>query len=479
MSAIPDVPAAIGLDIGGTHLRAARVGADGTIQAHLRRPTRRGAAEVLADSLALIAELRTSDTTSVGLGIPGQVDSRRGKVLSGGYVDLSTLPFAERVQDAAGLPVVMENDAAMALVAEHSIGAARTYANVVMLTIGTGIGGAVLEGGQLLRGKGTAGQLGHLVIDPAGPLCLCGRKGCLETSSSGSSLARHIARAGLPPETQVEDLLARMPEPISTAVVMAWAAPLRQAIDSLVAALGPDLVLLGGGLGRQAVSALEHLPQPASSWYDAPIQPAALGSEAGVIGAGLAALRSSHTKRKTVILVNGVPASGKSTVARQIGDALGWPVLSLDTVKQPFLDALPPGDRLFNRTLGRASYRAMFDVVRDAPVGSGFVLDAWFGLQPVECLAEALEGAGVLGCVELWCEAPPGEIGRRYADRAGRRGPGHPGLDYVPELIDLARRATPTGLVPARRQDTTQGVDLQGVLSWAIAGLQAPLRFFS
>ncbi|TNC50424.1 ROK family protein [Rubellimicrobium rubrum] len=479
MSADPDLPVAIGLDIGGTHLRAARVDADGVIQSELWRPTRRGSEDVLADSLELIAELRTARTAGVGVGIPGQVDAQRRNVLSGGYVDLSALPFAGRVQEATGLPVAIENDAAMALLAEKSIGAAQTYANVVLLTVGTGIGGAVLEQGQLLRGRGTAGQLGHLVTDPAGPVCLCGRRGCLETFSSGSSLARHVAEAGLPPGTRIEDLLDRMPEPVATAVVTAWAGPLRQAIDSLVAALNPDLVLLGGGLGHQAVSALQRLPEPVRSWYDAPIRPAALGPEAGVIGAGLAALRFTRAERKIVVLVNGVPASGKSTVARQLGDALGWPVLSLDTVKQPFLDALPPGDRSFNRTLGRASYRAMFDVIRDAPAGSSFVLDAWFGFQPVERLAEAVKAAGVDGCAELWCEAPPEEIGRRYAERAERRGAGHPGLEYVPELIDLAHRAGPTGLLPMRRQDTTKDLDLPAVLSWARDALRTPLQFFS
>jgi glucokinase len=457
---------AIGLDIGGTHLRAARVAADGRIEAHRSLPTRRDASAVLADALRLIGELRSPEVGAIGVGAPGQVDGERREVLSGGYVDLSTLPFARRLEEAAGLPVAVENDAAMALVAEHAVGAAREASNVVLLTVGTGIGGAVLERGRLLRGRRSAGQLGHIVIDPDGPPCLCGRRGCLETLSAGPALARHMAEAGLPPGTRAEDLLAQPDSPAARTALGAWARPLRQAVDTLVAALNPDLVLLGGGLGAAAAAVLRDHAPPARGWYDAPVRAAALGDDAGVIGAALAGLRAGGTAAKRVVLVNGVPASGKSTVAHALSRALGWPHLALDTVKQPFLEELPPGDRLFNRTLGRASYRALFDLVRDAPDGSGFVLDAWFGFQPLDRLKEGLARAGVGRVAEIWCAAPPEEIGRRYAARAPSRGPGHPGLDYVPELVELAARAGPTGFAPLRTVDATQRPDVDGLALW-------------
>lgn len=457
-------PCAIGIDIGGTHLRAARVTMDGTIEEQLRKPSRRDPEAMLADCLSLIAQLRTPEVRAVGIGVPGQVDPRTREVFSGGYVDLSSIPFADRVAEATGLPLAIENDGAMALLGEHAHGAARGCRNAVLLTIGTGIGGAVLESGRLIRGRRSAGQLGHVVADPDGLPCLCGNRGCVETTSAGPALARLLHQAGFPDGTRVEHALAD-PSDAAAAALSAWAAPLRRAVDSLVAALDPEVVVLGGGLGAQAAAALERLPPPEPGWFGAPVVAARLGEEAGAIGASLAGLRAAGVGRKRVVLVNGVPASGKSTVARALSRELGWPLLTLDTIKQPFLDALPPGDRLFNRTLGRAAYRAIWSLLTDAPKGV-FVLDAWFGFQPLEILCEGLREAGAEAVAEVWCAAPPEEIGRRYAERALLRGPGHPGLDYVPELVELAAQARPTGVAPLRSIDTSRPLDLASLVTW-------------
>jgi len=455
---------AIGIDIGGTHLRAARVAEDGRIVEVRRTACVRDPETVLADCLALVEALGGPAVVAIGVGVPGQVDAASGEVFSGGYVDLSGIRFAARLTEATGLPVAVENDAAMACLAEHAFGAARGCDAVAMLTIGTGIGGAIMEGGRLVRGRRSAGQLGHLVVDREGAPCLCGRRGCLETVSSGTAFARHVAAAGLPEGTRAANLLARAHDPDARAVLAAWAGPLRMAVDSLVAALDPDVVVLGGGAGSVAAEALGRLPA-ARSWFDAPVRAAALGDDAGVIGAAVAALGSASPRRRA-ILVNGVPASGKSGVARALADALGWPLLALDTVKAPFLDALPQGDRDFNRTLGRASCQAMLRVMADAAPGTGFVLDAWFGFQPIGLLSEGLCQANSDAVAEIWCEAPPDEIGRRYAERAKRRGPGHPGLDYVPELVALAGRAAPTGTAAVMRVDTTRPLDLAAAMAW-------------
>ncbi len=450
------MPVAIGIDIGGTRLRAARV-RHGVIEARATAPSSRDPAEVTARCLALVDQVRSPEVTSLGIGVPGQVHADERRVLSGGYVDLSGFDFAGQVQAATGLAVVIENDATMALLAEAAQGAAAGCATVVMLTIGTGIGGAILERGRVLRGIGAAGQLGHLVIDPLGRACVCGRIGCVETVSSGTAFALHLAEAGLPPDTKAEDLLARADAP-ARAVIDAWARPLRAAIDSLVTVMNPDCVVIGGGAGAAAVAALKTVP-PRASWFSAPVRAAELGDDAGVIGAALAALGTAP-RGKRAVLVNGVPASGKSSVARALADVTGWPVLALDTIKNPFLAALPPGDRLFNRTLGRASYAAIFDLIADAPDGGTFVIDAWFGFQPVETLNEHLARAGVTDVAEVWCHAPPDTIGARYAARLGTRLPGHPGAEYVPELIGLAARAQPTGLAPRLDLDTTLAPDM-------------------
>lgn len=456
---------AIGIDIGGTHIRAGRIGPAGELLAQAERPSERDARAVLMTCLNLVAEFRTPDVAAVGVGIPGRVVSAGRRVLSGGYVDLSPFDFAGEIEAAAGLPVALENDAAMALVAEAARGAARGCRNSVMLTIGTGIGGAVLDGGTLLRGGGTAGQLGHLVVQRPGRPCLCGRSGCLETVSSGTAFARHLAEAGLPAETRAEALVERE-DAAARQVIENWAGPLRQAIDSLVAALAPEVVVLGGGVGGAAAAAVNRLLQP-SPWYQAPIMAAELGDTAGMIGAGLAALRARPgAGSKRVILVNGVPASGKSTVSAALSAATGWPRLALDTIKNPFLAELPPGDRLFNRSLGRASYAAIFGLLEEAPQGHVAIVDAWFGFQPVEVLKAGLARAGVTEVLELWCEASAEEIGARYAARVGKRPPGHPGSEYVPELIELARRAAPVGLWPVMRVETATRPDTRALLEW-------------
>jgi glucokinase len=452
---------AIGIDIGGTRLRAALV-ATGVIEARASAPSSPDPQQVLARVLDLVAQVRSPGVTALGIGVPGQVHATTRRVLSGGYVNLSGLDFAAEVEAATGLPVTIENDATMALLGEAAHGAAKGRANVVMLTIGTGIGGAILDGGRVLRGAGSAGQLGHLCIDPNGRTCVCGRVGCVETVSSGTAFGTHLAEAGLPADTRAEDLLARQ-DPTARAVIAAWATPLRAAIDSLIATCNPDCVVIGGGAGAAAFAALATVPAR-GAWYTAPVLVATLGDDAGVIGAATAALTARPRKR--LVMVNGVPASGKSRVARALADATGWPILTLDTIKGPFLDILPPGDRLFNRTLGRASYAAIFDLIGDAPAGSTFIVDAWFGFQPAEVLEQGLARAGVTDLAEVWCHAPPALIGQRYGDRLHDRHPGHPGADYVPELIALAERAAPTGLAPCYPVDSTQPLDIGALTGW-------------
>lgn len=453
----------IGLDVGGTNLRAARVGADGRILASARLATRRDA--VLQDCLSLIAQLRTPDVTAIGMGLPCRVDPLRHTVSAGGYVDLSATDPWEIIGTATGLPVTIENDATMALIGEMAFGAARGLRSVVLLTIGTGIGGAIVDRGQVLRGKDTAGQLGHLIVRPDGLRCVCGGRGCVETESAGLALPRHVAAHGLPPDTRAETLLAST-DPAARAALHDWAAPLRTAIDSLAVTLAPEAILIGGGLGGAMAAALRDVPKGTGDWFDPVVRPAELGDDAGVIGAAAAARDVSDQAPRRVVLVNGVPASGKSRVARALADQTGWPILALDTIKEPFLQSLQPVDRPFNRKLGQAAYQAIFGTLADAPPGT-FILDAWFGFQPPEVLAEGLSRAGITAAVELWCAAPPKEIGRRYGARAATRTPGHPGPEYVPELVELATRARPQGTRPTLTVDTTQPIDGAVLADWA------------
>jgi glucokinase len=279
----------IGIDVGGTNVRAARI-AGGEIVAWHSLPTASNADKVIGQILELTRSLDSPDVVAMGVGVPGRVDVSKGEVLSGGFVDFVGASLRNRLQDRLGKPVAIDNDATMALIGEAKSGAARGRSHAALLTIGTGIGGALLSDGKIFRGRATAGQLGHLAVETGGEVCLCGRRGCIETWSSGTALGALIRKAGLDPKTRVEDLLASAEtHAVAARVLEAWARPLRGAIDSLVAVLDPEIVVLGGGLGIAAHQALTRFPAQ-STWYQCPVVPAELGDRAGVIGAAVLAL---------------------------------------------------------------------------------------------------------------------------------------------------------------------------------------------
>ena len=169
---------------------------------------------------------------------------------------------------------------------------------------------------------------------------------------------------------------------------------------------------------------------------------------------------------KFAVLVNGVPASGKSTVARQLAERTGWPLFALDTVKEALFAHLGTGDRAHNRRFGQASYQAIFALIGDCPEGSAAIIDAWFGFQPEEVLRAHLARAGVTDVAQLWCAAPPEVVGARYLARLGVRASGHLGAEYAPELVALASRAQPLDGFQTLALDTSGPVDLSPAAEW-------------
>ncbi len=276
----------IGIDVGGTRIRAARIARDGAMAGRIAEavdPTRGGFA---AQVLRLVGALRHPATAAVGIGIPGRVAGGSGEILSAGYLDIAGLDLPALVRDEAGLPAQVENDAMAALIGE----AHGAHGLVAMVTVGTGIGGALLCDGKPWHGGGVAGQFGHVTVAADGPPCNCGRTGCVETFSSGTALGRLIAAAGLPATTTVESLLAASAtgDPGAADILRDWAAPMQRALETLVAVVDPVRLILGGGLGHAMAGALVRLPDR-SPWFSLAPEPARLGDDAGVIGAGLAA----------------------------------------------------------------------------------------------------------------------------------------------------------------------------------------------
>jgi glucokinase len=289
----------------------------------------------------------------------------------------------------------------------------------------------------------------------------------VETLSSGTALRRHIHEAGLS-AASVADVfeMASNGNATARAVLHTWAAPLRIALDNIAATMDPEIVVLGGGLGCDAARALADLPAVAP-WFRPTILPAKLGDDAGVIGAGLSTFATaSKSAEKRVVLVNGVPASGKSRLAKSLSQRTGWPVLSLDGIKNPFLEHIGGVDREFNRTLGKASYQAIWSFIREAPAGSTFIVDAWFGFQPKALLETYIRDAGVDRVAELWCKVPGAIAAQRYASRLEDRLPGHPGAEYVAELALLADRAEPMACGVSKTVDQTKEPDMDSITAW-------------
>lgn len=169
---------------------------------------------------------------------------------------------------------------------------------------------------------------------------------------------------------------------------------------------------------------------------------------------------------KRAVLVNGIPASGKSTVARMISDEMNWPLLALDTIKEAFFAHIGTGDRDYNRLLGKASYQAVFALIKDFPQGTTVVIDAWFGFQPTETFNGHMATAEIGQAVEIWCHAPDNVLGERYRARLGKRHAGHLGEAYIPELIALAETARPLGIQPRFEIDTALPLDRGSLITW-------------
>ncbi|CAI0859160.1 AAA family ATPase [Serratia quinivorans] len=171
---------------------------------------------------------------------------------------------------------------------------------------------------------------------------------------------------------------------------------------------------------------------------------------------------------KTVILVNGIPASGKSTLARALAQHFGLPYLSLDGIKEPFMAQLGNVDRELNRRLGYAAYQAIWSLVAQAPQRCIYVIDAWYGFQPRELLRQYLREAGVTQVLEVWNQISAKLAAERYAARLGQRSAGHPGAEYLPELRALAERAMPMAIGPVIRVDQALPLEIDRLVDWLV-----------
>jgi glucokinase len=303
-------PVAVGIDIGGTRLRAAVVHADGTLSRRMAQPTPANDAEGLLTRLREVVAALDADVP-VGIGIAGLV-SPDGVVRYGPNIGIRDLALAAELEGTTGCDVVVLNDASAAALGEQRVGAAAGCDDVVLFTIGTGVGGGIVVDGRLLVGShGFAAELGHLVVHDGGRRCPCGSRGCVEAYASGTAIGL-LARERLV-DPELETVLRARPDLTGPAVTAAardgdaFAAEvltevghwLGVAIGSVANALDPQIVLLGGGAA--AATADWVLPEARAVAQQRligarfrtlpPVELARLGDDAGMIGAGLHAGR--------------------------------------------------------------------------------------------------------------------------------------------------------------------------------------------
>lgn len=303
-------PIAIGVDIGGTQLRAATVDADGHILDRRRHPTPAGDASELVTVLRSVAsDLDAAGQLPIGVGIAGLVTAE-GVVRYGPNIGVRDLPLAAALAGMSAGGVVVVNDASAATFGEQRFGAGRGASDLLLFTVGTGVGGGVVVAGQLVLGRGGfAGELGHLIVAEGGRPCPCGNLGCIEAYASGSAIGA-MAREALA-DPAVDSSLREVEDPVGKDVTAAAEAGdrlasrvledagrwLGVAAASLVNVLDPQLVLVGGGAATATApwllpaardSLADHLV--GADWREPPpIELATLGDDAGVVGSALLA----------------------------------------------------------------------------------------------------------------------------------------------------------------------------------------------
>ncbi len=305
---------AIGIDVGGTKVGGLLVADDGEVLAEESADTPAGDVEATMETMYGVARALAGrgEPEGIGVGAAGMVDFDAGTMRFAPNLAWKEVRIRDLVTEHTGLPAVVDNDANVAAWGEYRFGAGQGYQDILVVTVGTGIGGGIISGGRLLRGAhGFAAEIGHFIVEPGGPWCGCGNRGCWEQVASGRALDR-AAREGA--ESRPDSLIAtlggahpaegrhvweaaRRQDRMAIRIIDAVGRRLGEGIAGLVNVLDPEAVVVGGGVAdigdlllepareafRAAVEAPEHRPE-------VPILPARLGNRAGAIGAAALAL---------------------------------------------------------------------------------------------------------------------------------------------------------------------------------------------
>ncbi len=311
----------VGVDLGGTKILTAVVGPDHQILGRSKRPTpaQEGGPAILDAIVACVDEalaeagLGRGEIAGIGIGSPGPLDPATGVISFSANLNVKDWPLGPELAAVIGKPTLLQNDVRVGGYAEFRMGAGRGYKDVLAAFVGTGIGGCVIIDGQVVNGAtGNAGEIGHIVVKANGPMCGCGRRGCLEALSSKSAIARRIHKAAKRGE---ESILAHKvdkksgklksgdivhaigaADPVTLREVHRAAHFLGLGLGGLVNLLGPEIVVVGGGVAAALGPMFIELVRVAARTQilvdpdeKIKIEPAALGDDAGILGAGLMA----------------------------------------------------------------------------------------------------------------------------------------------------------------------------------------------
>ena len=288
----------IGVDLGGTKIAAGVVDRDGRIESRTEQSTPTTSEDAVVEAIGdAVEELVDDDIAAIGLGVPSTIDQQSGRAVSSVNIPFADVPLRDLIGSRFGVPCGIDNDANVAAIAEWQIGAGRGTRHMVMLTLGTGVGGGLILDGRPFRGAvGAAGELGHIVVEHDGRPCqgTCTGRGHLEAYATGVA-ATADAREVFGPDADTHMLLerARAGDDRALGILREIGRHLGSALGSFVNIFNPEAIVIGGGWGEAAdefllgpareVMLRESLP-PGRDLVR--VMPAELGPDAGLVGAG-------------------------------------------------------------------------------------------------------------------------------------------------------------------------------------------------
>jgi glucokinase len=319
-----DGPPVLGIDLGGTKILCGVVAGDNRIVGRAKRstPAKEGGPAILDAIVACLDEalrnagLGREDIAAAGIGSPGPLDTRSGVILFSANLNVRNYPIGPELAAVLNRPVLVQNDVRVGGYAEFRLGAGRGYRDLIAAFVGTGIGGCVIQGGEIVTGAtSNAGEIGHIIIKAGGPRCGCGSRGCLEALASKTAIGRRVQKAvrrGQP--TVLGDKMTRkggrlksgdLAEAVDAKDLVALKEVHRAAhylglgLGSLINVLGPEIVIVGGGVAGALGSPYVDLVRTAARTQALTdpegrirIELAALGDNAGILGAALLARES-------------------------------------------------------------------------------------------------------------------------------------------------------------------------------------------